>query len=71
MAEPHVIRMEELRNAITRSLIAAEERLGSEVALTDDLEHTRQATDVGPETAWHELSHLVGLLHAGERDALS
>jgi hypothetical protein len=74
---------------------AAEERLGSEVALqddyywhlqvddafdmsrepesltvgqlSDDLANVREPGDVEPETAWHELSHLVGLLRALER----
>jgi len=36
MAEQLVIRMEELRNAMSRTLVAAEEQLGSEVALTND-----------------------------------
>lgn len=99
MAEPLVIRMEELRAAVTRTLIAAEERLGADVALTDDyywhlpidaafdmtrepssltagqlrddLEHLREATHVEPETAWHDLSHLVGLLRALGRLATS
>lgn len=99
MAEQNMIRLEDLRNAVSRALIAAEERIGSEVAvtgdlywhlpldaafdmtreplsltvgqLTDDLEHLREGTDVEPETAWHDLSHLVGLLRAVERAALS
>jgi hypothetical protein len=99
MAEPMVIRMEELRNASTRTLIAAEDRLGAEVALTDDyywhlpvdaafdmtrepssltagqlsddLEHLREASDVEPWTVWHDLAHLIGLLRAVERLAMS
>ena len=99
MAESLTIRMEELRHAIARTLIAAEERLGPEVALTedhywhipvgaafdmtreptsftvgqlsDDLEHLREAADVEPETVWHDLSHLVGLLRAVERVVVS
>ena len=35
--------------------------------LSDDLTHVREASDVGPETVWHELSHLVDLLRALER----
>jgi hypothetical protein len=99
MPEPLVIRMEELRAALSRALIAAEKRLGADVALeddhywhlpvdeafdmtrepasltvgqlSDDLENLREAGDVEPETAWHELSHLVGLLRALERLAKS
>lgn len=36
MAEPLVIRMKELRDAVSRTLIAVEERLGAEVVLTGD-----------------------------------
>jgi hypothetical protein len=36
MSEPLVIRIDELRNAITRALVAAEERLGAEVNVADD-----------------------------------
>lgn len=99
MPEPLVIRMEDLRAALSRALIAAEERLGADVALaddhywhlpvdeafdmtrepasltvgqlSDDLENLREAGEVEPETAWHELSHLVGLLRAVERLAKS
>jgi hypothetical protein len=99
MPEPLVIRMDELRAALGRALIAAEKRLGAEVALeddhywhlpvdeafdmtqepasltvgqlSDDLENLRGPGDLGPETAWHELSHLVGLLRALERLAKS
>lgn len=35
--------------------------------LSDDLENLQRTGDLGPETAWHELSHLVGLLRALER----
>jgi hypothetical protein len=90
-----VIRMEELRSAINRTLTAAEKRIGTDVVLngdyywhlpvddafdmsrepaavtvgqlSDDLESLREAGDVGPETAWHDLSHLIGLLRALER----
>ena len=99
MAESLVIRMEELRNAISRTLVAAENRLGAEVTLaddhywhlqvdeafdmstepssltvgqlSDDLEHLREAANVEPENVWHELAHLVGLLRAVERLAMS
>ncbi len=99
MAQPHVVRMRELREAITRTLIAAEERLGAEVTLTDDhywhlpvdaafdmtrepssltvgqlsddLQHLHEASRVESGTAWHDLSHLVGLLRAVERLAMS
>jgi hypothetical protein len=95
MAEPLFVSIEELRFALSRALTAAEERLGSEVALqddyywhlqvddafdmsrepesltvgqlSDDLANVREPGDVEPETAWHELSHLVGLLRALER----
>ncbi|WP_406051552.1 hypothetical protein [Kribbella sp. NBC_00889] len=36
MPEPLVIHMDELRAALGRALIAAEKRLGAEVALKDD-----------------------------------
>lgn len=34
--------------------------------LSDDLESIREAAE-GPESAWHDLAHLVGLLRALER----
>ncbi|MFC5267671.1 hypothetical protein ACFPJ1_36620, partial [Kribbella qitaiheensis] len=88
-----------LRAALSRALVAAEKRLGADVALaddhywhlpvdeafdmtrehasltvgqlSDDLENLREAGEVEPETAWHELSHLIGLLRALERLAKS
>lgn len=99
MTEPLVLRIDELRLALSRVLAATEQRLGAEVALegdyywhipvddafdvtqepgtitvvqlSDDLASVHEETDVQPETAWHELSHLVGLLRALERLAKS
>lgn len=36
MSEPLILRIQDLRNAIDRTLVAAEERLGGDVTLTDD-----------------------------------
>lgn len=94
MAEPMIIRIPDLRTALTRALDLAEARLGSTVKLdadyywhlavddafdiasepttltvgqvSDDLEEIHDDHDRVPEEAWHDLSHLIGVLRALE-----
>lgn len=96
MADPLVLRIEDLRAALNRALTATEQALGNEVIiehdhywhlpvdvafdmskspeadslsvgqLSDDLPVVR-ADASHPEAAWHDLSHLIGVLRAVEQ----
>lgn len=93
MGQPLILRLDDLRAAVTRALAAVEGAIGSEVVLSEDyywhipvdeaFELSREPTtltvgqlsddlaamsdtEVRPESAWHDLAHLVGLLRALE-----